>query len=184
MHISWLVPIGLLLAQPAFSQSRLCDNRQVVTNTVAGSAMTADIALANPEYAQLAALVADVDPDQQDLAKRLAWESLKRNNHNNWDVFTLLLMQAKSGQQMKRGLEGATKIGIGAVVGGFTGALAGEMTKGAIGGGIAGGLAARSAGTFVQIVTDETIVQPILDRLVRNPCEISASDALAQIEQR
>lgn len=158
-----------------------CAGQEVITNTVTGAGMTSDIAAANPQYAQMAALVATVDPAQQDWARSRALQSLRAQGYGDEQIFDLLFMQAKSGQQMKQGLEGVGKTVMGSVIGGFVGSLAGDAAKGAVGGGMLGAAAGFATGQYVSIVVEDQLVAPVFARLIANPCTMTAAEALAEI---
>jgi hypothetical protein len=182
MKLGLHICLGLVVAGLAgTAEARVCDGRQVVTNTVAGSAMTGNIATRNPQYAQMAALVARVDPVQQDWARAVALQTLRSRGYGDQNMFDLLFMQAKSGQQTQRAMNGLGGAVLGGVVGGIFGGIAGDVTKGAMGGGTAGAIYGLAAGQAVSIVVDASLVQPAFLWLIDNPCEITAGEALARI---
>lgn len=184
---AYAVVLGAVAAAaitPALGRG-LCDSRQVITNTVSGAAMTQDIAVANPQYAQMAALVAAVDDTQRAWAKAEALKALRQRGYSNQDIFDLLLMQAERGQVMKQGLNTASGAILGSAAGAVGGALFGKMSEGFVaGGGVGGALAHGGAKQAVSIVLDSNVVQPWFRRVIDNPCEVSSAEALSAIAAR
>ena len=174
--------IGLLAISPAHAAGPNCTGQEVITNTVMGAAMTSGIAVANPEYAQMAALVAMVDPQQQDWARSRALQSLRAQGYSDQNMFDLLYMQAKSGVAMQKGLSAAGGAVMGSLVGGFFGSLAGDVAKGAAGGGALGAAAGFAASQYVGIIASDQIVAPVFAKLIANPCAVTAAEALAAIQ--
>lgn len=188
-----LLLAGSVEAALAQSSARgpLCEREVVVTGAVANARLTGDIARANPAMAQAAALVARVDPAQQPEARYLAQQRLRAAGVYNEDIFTLLLMDAKQGQSAAAGAAAVMGGTAGVIAGGLTGKLVDGMTGSEGLAGLAGvALGARGGADYAQrllggeaikITLDRAVVDPVLDDLFRNPCEISAADALARL---
>ncbi|MEE2950482.1 MAG: hypothetical protein VYD57_04400 [Pseudomonadota bacterium] len=165
--------------------------RAVVTGTVQGQAQLDRLLgdQARPELVQAAALLAAVVPEQKDVARQILLAELQaRGLPAGWrGIFDMLLNEAEAGQYAA----GYQREIAGQVIGGIVGGLAGKLATdsnilgfgGAIGGGQAGqAFVRKTAGIYIEIIVGK--LADAARRMIRNPCNVSAAEALEEIRKR
>lgn len=191
---------------PSGAQSRpltpYCSDRYVVTGTVIGRVQLQRMAgnQITPEMAQTAALWALTVPEKRNQVRLQIRERMRAQGR--WGEVEEVLWpmvandaataadRAEAGRQMAKPVTGGV---LGGVLGGTAGAVFGMATgqnaarTGTIGAGIGAGVGAnlpvptRSPTKVLWDVVLGPRLDAALDRLVRNPCEITAEDALNMV---
>ena len=188
---SGLIAAAIALAAPAAAAppGPHCNGGRVVTGTAFGAFHTRALIRTFPEVAQLAALVATVDEEQESFAEGVARERL-RKKHSRYEAqqaFDFLLAEARSGRNQVEAFDGVAGATAGAVAGLMVGPLV-NRTLGPLGGATFGGVlgAKLMRGVIVETVkipVDRVLVQIAMDQLLDDPCNVSAADALVLIKQ-
>lgn len=167
-----------------------CANQITPLGMAATAGHTDALRRAYPEVADAAALLARVDPDQRGAARTVAVQKLRELGRYNDDAFAALMNEAERGVTMSDNITGT----LGALAGGAVGLGVGKVVDSAIGGGNAltigsalgfggagAGLARAAAGHTIKIVASEQLQESVFDELFRNPCEMTAAQALERL---
>ena len=180
--------LGLVLLTTTTGSARtpgpLCRDGVVITGTPYTRVQLRQLAggYVTPELIQAAALVASIDEGQQEAMLNMTWNALRRAGYGDdlEPLFLLLYGDAKSAHATA----GVAKQVIAGTIGFVIGTtVTGKVSEAlAYGGGAAETFKREGAVKLTEQALDGGVVDPILDSLVRNPCTISAEDALASLE--
>lgn len=203
----WLrdwISCGLLVATAAAAQQHpmagYCSGAGVYTGTVTGTAQLRRLAgnQVRPELVQAAALWALIDESQRAEAAVLIRQRLRAQGKWHDDVegnlWPIVAADARDAVRKAEVARSAGRVGGGAVLGGVTGGLAGGLIGGLTGQGIGSGAGtgakwgaglgagvALPSASVVKLtvgVVFGSLFDQTLDNLLRNPCTVSAEDAL------
>ena len=133
-----------------------------------------------PEWTQLAAFAAAVEPEQWDYAYNLAKQRLLNADKISDDELGIFRMFVDMRQANSVAAASATIMA--GTVGGVLGLLTGDVAKGVAGAAGGGYIATQVLSFPTKIVIDTVLIQSVLDRLVLKPCLMSAGEALAELQ--
>ncbi len=174
--------LAVCLALPAPALADICDGMYVATGTPAGQQqIRRHFGVPKPEWTQLAAFAAAVEPEQWDYAYNLAKQRLLNADKISDDELGIFEAMFVDMRQANSAAAASATIMAG-TVGGVLGLLTGDVAKGVAGAAGGGAIATQVLSFPTKIVIDIVLIQSVLDRLVHNPCLMSAGDALAELQ--
>ena len=174
--------VAVFLVSPLPALASLCGGTYVATGTPAGQyQIRLHYGEPKPEWTQLAAFAAAVEPDQWDYAYNLAKQRLLNANKITYDELGIFEAMFADMRQANSAAAASATI-MGGTVGGVLGLLTGDVAKGVAGAAGGGAVATQVLAFPIKIGIDVALNQIVVDRLIHNPCLMSAGDALAELQ--